>query len=248
MGRPRPLAGCLSQAAAGAFFRQAPSRPWYLLLLALLGWGCRSAAVDHPLPAAWAELTQPVAPFAALYRLTCCGQRHLPTVVRSAGETLSVSVSVPPGGVAWEGWFDAAGAVARARGERCLSKLPTGRVALPGGAVLPIEAPLWAALLAGRLPPGMAPVAGRPGWLEGRMGGGWLAARCTGEPARCLEVRLADTGEPGLIVHLDRHHGRVPGRLRATAGRDRVVLELVEWGPAGELIAPAWLGWPPCPT
>ncbi len=225
-------------------------RSWlaYLVGLGVLAAGCRTAVVEPPLPSGWVELTRPPAPFAALYRLTCCGQRQLPTVVRSAAEVLSVSVSVPPGGVAWEAWFDARGGVARVRGDRCLFRLPAGRVALPGGAMLPIEAPLWAALLAGRLPPGMAPAEGRPGWLAGSAGRGLLAARCAGEPARCLEVRLQEAGGTEMVVRLDRHHGRVPGRLRATAGSDRVVLELVEWGPGPALTAPAWLDWSPCPT
>ncbi len=220
----------------------------YLLLLGLVAGGCRSSTVEPPLPSNWGELTQPPAPFAALYRLTCCGQRRLPTVVRSAGGVLSVSVSLPPAGVAWEAWFDAGGAVARARGYRCLSRLPSGRIALPGGASVPLEPPLWAALLAGRLPPAMAPAESTPGWLVGNVGGGRLVARCAGEPPRCREVRLLMVGGPELVILLDRHHGRVPGRVRATAGRDRVVLELAEWGPAPALTAPEWLDWPPCPT
>ncbi len=220
----------------------------YVVILGVFVTGCRSAAIDQPLPASWTELTQPPAPFAALYRLTCCGQRRLPTVVRSAGDVLSVSVSLPPGGVVWEAWFDASGGVARGRGDRCLWPLPARRVALPGGATLALEAPLWAALLAGRLPPGMTPMEGRPGWVVGIVEGGRLAARCGGEPVRCQEVRLQNSGGPELVVRLDRHHGRLPGRVRASAGGDRVVLELAEWGPGEELIAPAWLGWPPCPT
>jgi len=227
---------------------QRPSCRPYLFVLALLVAGCRSAGVHPPLPTNWMDLTRPPAPFAALYRLTCCGQRQLPAVVRSAGERLWVAVSLPPGGVAWEAWFDATGGVAKARGDRCLSQLSSGRVVLPGGTTLSVEAPLWAALLAGRLPPGMAPVEGSPGWVVGIVEGGRLAARCGGEPVRCQEVRFRGAEGPELVVRLDRHHGPVPGRLRATAGRQRVVLELAEWGPGTELLAPAWLSWPPCPS
>lgn len=218
----------------------------YVAVLVLLAAGCRSAVVDRPLSPAWVELARPPAPFAALYRLTCCGQRQLPTVVRSEGGRLAVSVSIPPGGVAWEAWFDADGGVVRSRGDRCVSEFPAGRVPLPGGATLPVDALLWATLLAGRLPPGVTPVEGRPGWLVGSVGRGRLAARCAGEPPRCLEIRLDEDELPGVVVRFDRHHGRVPGRIRAAAGRERLVLELAEWGPSSAVTAPEWSAWPRC--
>lgn len=217
-----------------------------LALLLFAGVGCRSVAVDQPLSPTWVELTQPPAPFAALYRLSCCGQRHLPTLVRFEPGKLAVAVSAPPTGVAWEAWFDAGEGIARNRGDRCVYPLPRGLVSLPGGRSLPVDVSLWATLLAGRLPLGVAPLEGRPGWLAGKLGEGLLLARCAGAPLRCLEIRLEEEGSAQLVILLDRHHGRVPGRIRAAAADQRVTLELAEWGPGTALVSPEWLSWQRC--
>ncbi len=215
-------------------------------LLLLSATGCRTVAVDEPLSPEWEELARQPAAFAALYRLTCCGQRDLPMVVRFEPGRLAVAVSMPPAGVAWEAWFDADGGAAHNRGDRCVSPLPSDRLQLPGGVSLPVDASLWATLLAGRLPLGVVPLQGRPGWLVGRLGEGQLLARCAGQPLRCLEIRLEEEGSAGVVMRLDRHHGRVPGRIRAKAGSQWLTLELAEWQPGPAVVAPDWLSWPRC--
>lgn len=216
------------------------------LLALLFAGGCRSVAVEVPLSPRWEELVTPPPRFAALYRLSCCGQRQLPAVVRGDGDALAVAVALPPAGVAWEAWFQGSQGVSRRRGEACVTELPLGEVALPGGGRLPLDASLWGTLLAGRLPPSVKPLAGQPGWVASEVGEGRLLARCGGEPPRCNAALLEQGGRRVLDLRLDRHHGRVPGRVHAIAGKERVLLELAEWGPGTALTAPEWVSWPRC--
>ena len=217
--------------------------------LAAAGAGCRHApAPAASLPSDWRSLARPPAPFAALYRLECCGQRNLVLAVRSAADRMSVSVAVPPGGVAVSVWFESGhGWVQRAR-ERCREPLPEGSIPVPKGGSLPLDPALAARVLSGVLPERARELPAAPGWVETTDGGVTWRARVEGAPARCTRVVVLRSGEerPILEAELGSHAGQVPKTLALTAGSQTAELALVEWHASGALQAPAWLAAPEC--
>ena len=119
-----------------------PRRSAVLLAAALgaAGAGCRHAGVPPaPLPPDWRTLAHAPSPFAALYRFSFGGQRNLVLTVRSGAGRLSLSVAVPPGGVAFAAWItDDEGWVERVK-ERCREPLPRGVIPLSKDASLPLD-------------------------------------------------------------------------------------------------------------
>ncbi len=211
----------------------------------LLAAACRHAAppAPAPLPADWRSLVAEPTAFAALYRLSCCGQRGLPATIRGDGAHVSIAVAVPPGGVAFEAWVAADGGWIRDRKEGCTVSIPAAVLPLGDGIDVPVD-PAWAALLlSGRLPRGSVPVAGAEGWVEGRSGRGWYRARVSGDPPRVAEVRLGELGRhgPALTVLVTTATSRLPRRLDIVSGDERAELELVEWHPMAE--GPGRPGW-----
>jgi hypothetical protein len=187
-----------------------------------------------PLPEDWPSLVREPRPFAALYRLDCCGQRAMPTTVRGDGNVLALTVAVPPGGVAWEGWMRGGSGFTWQRSQRCRVELPPGLLPLGDGRALPLE-PGWAAfLLSGLVPPGGRPLPDRPGWVEAESGSGWYRARIGGTPTAVQEVEVGALGEqePALRAALSGR-SRLPRRIELQAGEEWAVLELVEWAGGG---------------
>jgi len=217
-------------------------------LAALVFGACRSVAPPAPLPANWHELITAPAPFSALYRLTCCGHRDLVLVARSDGGRLSISVTVPPGGVALAAWVDEGGGWMRRDGEGCREPLPEGVLPLSGKVSLPLEPELAARLLSGVLPEGAREVSEAPGWVEGADAGWWWRARIEGAVPRCVRAMVGRQGSRTLALEaqLGDPRGRVPGRLTLKAGSVKAELALQEWREGGTVSPPGWLSTPAC--
>lgn len=217
-------------------------------LVAALGLSAACAHVERsaPLPSDWLRLVEPASPFAALYSLDCCGQRGLLATVRSDAEHLSVSVAVPPGGVALDAWLDAAsGSMTRNRG-KCRETLPRGRMPISREHTVPLDAALAAVVLSGTLPAGSRAIADAEGWVESTAAGVTFRARVDGPQPHVTRI-VSEAGEDGaMTIDLAEHHGRLPGKLEIAAGRDRAVLTLVEWRPAAAPAPPRWLSAPAC--
>ncbi len=213
----------------------------------VLAAACRHAAAPAaaPLPPDWRTLVGEPAAFAALYRLSCCGQRGLPTTIRGDGAHVSIAVAVPPGGVAFEAWIADDGGWVRDRKRGCAVRIPAAVLPLGEGVDVPVD-PRWAAfLLGGRLPPGSEPAAGVDGWVEARSERGWYRARVHGEPPRVAEVRLGrgSVGGPTLTAVVTTAASRLPRVLEMESGGERAELELVEWHPTSAVLArPDWVG------
>ncbi len=218
-------------------------------VLACAGAGCRHAQVPAaPLPSDWRSLAVPPAPFAALYRLSCCGQSNLILAVRSAADKMSMSVAVPPGGAAVAIWFEGdRGWVERVR-ERCREPLHQGSIPLPRAASLPLDPELAARLLSGLLPEEAREAPATPGWVEALDGRVTWRARIEGPPARCTRVLAFRRGEerPMFEAELGSHLGHVPERLLLTAGSQAAEMVLAEWHTSGPLQPPAWVAYPEC--
>jgi hypothetical protein len=214
-----------------------------LLLLAVACGGPAPAVT--PAPPAPAPRSEP-RPFAALYRLDCCGQRGLLATVRGDGERLSISVAAGPAGTVTEAWLAGAEGVVRSGPRRCTDGVGPGTVALPGGSAIPADPRLAAFLLSGNVPAGARPSDAWSGWLTATLGGltaEWLVDRGS---VSAVEVAAAGGHGPMLEATFDDHHGRVPGRIVFRAGGDAGELRLVEWREAALPAAPAWVSWPRC--
>jgi hypothetical protein len=215
-----------------------------LVVLAAAGAGCRHVrAPDMPLPEDWRSLIQPLGPFAALYRFSCCGQRNLVLAVRSGADHLSISVAVPPGSTAMSAWFAGGeGWVERVK-ERCREPLPSGMIPLSKGASLPLDPDLAARVLSGLLPEGAHEVPLTPGWVEASNERLTWRARIEGSPTHCSRVVVFRQGEerPLLEADLKSPIGHVPGALVLTAGSQRVEMVLENWHPAEPPQPPGWL-------
>jgi hypothetical protein len=185
-------------------------------------------------------------PFAALYRLDCCGQRGLLATVRGDGERLSVAVAAGPAGTVVEGWLSAEGGWLRNGGERCVRPLAPGTLPLPGGAALPLDPWLAATLVSGTVPQEAAQTLAPGGWLVARTHGLTVRWRVSAGVVVAVEVPRGSSQVPLLEVVLEGHHGRVPGRLRFRAGDEAGEMRLVEWRETGPPGVPEWVAWLPC--
>jgi hypothetical protein len=206
------------------------------------------AAPEAPLPPDWRSLARTPTPFAALYRLSCCGQRNLILAVRGGADRLSINVAVPPGGAAMSAWFAGdEGWIQRVK-ERCREPLPPGSIPLPKGAALPIDPGIAGHILSGLLPEGAREESDTPGWVEASDDRFVWRARIEGSPARCTRVVIFRRGEeqPLLVADLKTPLGHVPSELLITAGAQQAELVLQERHPADPPQPPAWLGLPGC--
>jgi hypothetical protein len=189
-------------------------------------------------------------PFAALYRLDCCGQRGLLLTVRGDGERLALAVASGPAGTVVEAWVDGGGGVVRSGRERCVRRLAGGRLALAGGAELPARPAVAALLARGLVAEGARPSPGRAGWLECDIGGAavrWrVAAGVVVEAEVAGEAGGEAGGAPTLSLVLADHHGRVPGRIAFRSAGESGALALVEWRENVVPAPPAWVSWPQC--
>lgn len=210
--------------------------------------GCRTIAPATPVPPNWAELVAPVRPFAALYRLSCCGQRNLVMAVRGDAERLSLSVAVPPGGAVLAAWLDGGrGWVERAK-EGCREALPQGVLPLSAKASIPLDPGLAGRLLSGLLPAGSREDAAAAGWVEATSSELSWRARVEGPDPHLTRVVVARPGAdmPLLDASLGDPHGRVPGSVALKAGSVKAELALQSWREADPPPAPAWLASPIC--
>lgn len=201
-----------------------------------------------PLPSDWSSLVRAPAPFTALYKLACCGQRGLLLAVRGGGGRVALSVAGPLGGVAAGAWVTGGqGWVERVK-ERCRKPLPFGMIPLSGGAALPLDADMAASLLSGLLPEGLHELPEAPGWVEGTVGGLRWRARVEGPHPHCTRVVAFRSGEaaPVLVADMRDPMGVVPAAITFTAGAQKAELELQEWRPGEPPQAPAWLSLPAC--
>ena len=185
-------------------------------------------------------------PFAALYRLDCCGHRDLLATVRGDGNTLSVSLAAGPAGTVFEAWLQPQTGYLYDGGERCLQPLAGGALPLPGGAVLPLEPWLAALLVSGIVARDARPSPTASGWLESDARDLTVRWRVENGAVADAEVRRARNGDLLLTMAMAEHHGLVPGRLRFRAGTEAGEFRLVEWRFTAALVAPAWLARRPC--
>lgn len=215
--------------------------------LLVLAASCSSGVAPQPQPLAPApELRGAPRPFAALYRLDCCGQRGLLVTARGDGERLSLAVASGPVGTVIEAWVTGDGGLARSGRERCTRPLSAGRLPLTGGSDVPLDPRLAALLVRGVVAGTALPVPERPGWFADTSRSATVVWRS--EAGVVVGVEVSDPGgrEPSLVLAMAEHHGRVPGRISFRAGTDEGELTLVEWREAAPPTEPAWLSWPSC--
>ena len=229
---------------------RSPGRGLLLLTFGLVAVAaCRHLAPAIPgLPEGWEGLKAAPAPFAALYRLDCCGQRNLLLTVRGDGDRLVIAVAAPPAGTVLDAFLSGRGGWATSDGGRCVSSLPPGELPLREGNTLPLNPLLAATLLSGTLPGEAREIVDRPGWVGAVVEGLEVRWRIVPGPPRCAEVEVsrADRTVGVLRAEIDDHHARVPGRLDIRSGHERALLRLIEWQRGGPLVAPAWTAAPPC--
>ncbi len=201
-----------------------------------------------PLPQDWRSLARTTAPFAALYRFACCGQRNMVLAVRGGPDRVSISVTVPPGSAAMAAWFEGGrGWVQRPR-ERCRDPLSEGAIPLPGGSQLPLDAAVAARILSGLVAPDARELPLMPGWVESSDERFTWRAEIEGPPAHCVRIVVYPHGgsRPALTAELGSPAGRVPGSVAVTAGSQRAEMVLEEWRPAEPPQPPGWLSLPVC--
>lgn len=200
------------------------------------------------MPRGWETLKSRPSPFAALYRLDCCGQRNLLLTVRGDGERLAVAVSAPPAGVILEAFMTAGEGWTTQNGGRCVGRLQPGILPLRDGSELPLTPDLAATLLSGNVPGETRALGGSPGWVGIPQEGLEVSWRIAESPMRCVELQVRRRGlsEPVLQARLGDHHARIPGRVEVQAGNERAVLRLVEWKRGDALAVPPWTGGPAC--
>jgi hypothetical protein len=222
--------------------------------LLLAAAGCRHAAPPAPLPPEWQTLVATPRPFAALYRLSCCGYRDLILTVRAGDRRLALTVAVPPGGTTMAAWIDGAGGWLNRVKEGCREPLPKGVVPVSASASLPLD-PDWAMLLlAGMLPPGTRELPELPGWVEATTEALIWRARVEGPEPHCTRVLLTrtDGGEPVLVAALKSPLGytagvsTLPRGLSLVAGSVKVELTLQAWQTGEPPASPPWLSAPIC--
>jgi hypothetical protein len=210
---------------------------------------CRHAGpVATGLSPDWQFLVGEARPFAALYRLECCGQHNLLATVRAGEGALRLTVAAPPAGVVADAWLTAAdGSFTRNQG-RCVTPIPSRGLPLSDGRWLPLDAGAADLALSGRVAEGAQPDPAAPGWLALEVPGfSQMRWRVAGSPSLVVAVEIGKAGEDGFLqATLSEHHGRVPGRIAITAGGERASLVLVEWRSATPPEPPVWLSATPC--
>jgi len=222
--------------------------------LLLAAAGCRHVAPPEPLPAGWQVLVAAPRPFAALYRLSCCGYRDLILTVRAGDGRLALTVAVPPGGMAMAAWVEGAGGWLNRVKEGCREPLPRGVVPVSASASLPLDPDLVTLLLAGMLPPGARDLPELPGWVEATTEELLWRARVEGPEPHCTRVVLTRTGaeEPVLVADLERPLGytsgvpTLPRGLSLVAGSVKAKLTLKAWQTSEPPSFPPWMSAPIC--
>ena len=214
------------------------------MALALFGLaaGCRHAAPPAPLPLDWPELSAPPAPFAALYRFSCCSRTGLLATVRAGGDAVDLTVVMQPAGVVARAWLHGNEGWVMDEKAGCRRRLARGELPVSGGVTIPLDAPLAALLLTGRVPEGARPLPAQPGWVEARTGGVVWRARIEGGPVRCSRVTVARDGRTLLDARLSRlRPDGMPGAVVIDAGREHMELALASWHGAQAPGAPPWM-------
>ncbi len=212
---------------------------------------CRTAGPAPPsavaLPSGWQALRSPVTPFAALYRLDCCGKTGLVATVRGDGEHVALTVASPPLPGSLQVWLAPDGGAVSPNGGRCRELLAPGVLPVSARDVLRVEPRELAPALSGVLPADVKPSDLDPGWLVSSTPGGRLLWRVSGAEPRLEELDVEGPGGKWLAtVRLSGHVGRVPGRVDLETARGKALLRLVEWHGGKVLSPPDWLASPPC--
>jgi hypothetical protein len=231
-----------------------PHRRAAILALLLAAAGCRHALPPAPLPTDWQKLVVQPRPFAAIYRLSCCGYRDLVLAVRADSERLSLTIAVPPGGTAMAAWVEGAGGWVHRVKEHCREPLPKGVLPVSASAALPLDAELATLLLSGLLPGGAHELPEMPGWVEATAGGFLWRARVEDPGPHCTRVLVTRPGEQKLVLLADLEAPRslVPGVLRVpralslVAGSVKAKLVLEAWQLSDAPSPPEWLSVPLC--
>jgi hypothetical protein len=225
-----------------------------ILVLLLAAAGCRLAAPPAPLPQGWQTLIRTPRSFAALYRLACCGHRDLVLTVRAGDGRLSLTVAVPPGGIALAAWAGAEGGWLNRVKDGCKEALPKGVLPVSETTSLPLETELATCLLAGVLPAGARELPGLPGWVEATAEGYVWRARIEGPEPYCTRVLVTRPGEeePLLVAELasplssTSGVSSLPRALSLAAGSVKAELELQAWHTDAPPSPPSWLSAPVC--
>jgi len=225
-----------------------------ILALLLAAAGCRHAAPPEPLPPGWQALVAAPRPFAALYRLSCCGYRDLILTVRAGDGRLALTVAVPPGGTAMAAWVEGAGGWVKRVKEGCREPLPKGVVPVSASSSLPLDPDLATLLLTGMLPPDTRELPELPGWVEAATGALLWRARVEGPEPHCTRVLLTRAGdeEPLLVADLESPFGYTSGvptpprGLSLVTGSVKAELTLQAWQTSEPPSYPAWLSAPIC--
>lgn len=218
------------------------------LLVAVLALaGCRHIAAPVQPVGDWRILVEPVEPFAAVYRLACCGRRGMVAAVRGDASSLLVVISAPPAGEVVQAWVvDGRVDIFWPR-DRCRTQIPGGFLPLGNGATLAFEPAVLALALSGRLPGDAQPVMGLAGWIAGSVGGVLIKARLAGDPARLVRLEIRGKGDrPAATIDCADHSARVPGTLVVASGTEHVELRLASWRGGSPPATPAWLDQPVC--
>jgi hypothetical protein len=200
------------------------------------------------LPDGWEALRRVPRPFAALYRLSCCGRRGMLLAVRSGEGRTAVSLTAPPGGVVLDAWLADGDRLVADRTGQCKVRALDSLTTVADGITVPLDGDALAAILAGALPDGARAIDRLPGWVEQQAPGGWLRARVTGASPRVAEVVLGQDRQPGRLVRAELSGFRdgVPGSVSLDLGAHSARLELASFRETTAPAPPAWVSWPWC--
>lgn len=220
---------------------------WLALVAALALASCRHVTAPVQPVGDWGILVGPVEPFAAVYRLACCGRRGMVAAVRGDASSLLVAVSAPPVGEIVQAWATTGGVEVFWPRDGCRRLMPEGLLPLDTGAVLAVEPTVLALVLSGRLPDDSRAVAGLGGWVAGSVGHVPIRARLDGDPARVVQIVVAGQGDrPDVAIECSDHRSRVPGSIAVASGGEHAELRLASWRASNSPAAPAWLDQPVC--
>jgi len=211
-------------------------------------WGCVGLAGRAALPVGWESLQEAPRPFAALYRLECCGRRNLLVTLRCDGTSLDVAITAPPGAAVLRAFIAPAGSWLYDGEANCVARLSEEGLPLGDGHVLPLRPRIAAVLMSGGVPPGSRAVAAAGAWVSATTADGIWSNRVAGPSPHVVEARLVDR-DGGLVldVGISEHRlQRIPAVLELHAGGERFVLNLVSWRGSDELKSPGWLSLARC--